>query len=202
MKFQRTHFRTGFTHEKNTFSVGRWWVQKIFFFCFSCGKPSVGTKKKRPGYPKKNISSLIQTWKQKLIYKTFHLVSQFVFHVWDRIYKTTLLHVWKTKWKKSLCKRKPFLENLISFSVSNMKKKLWNVFPLAFSVPFFFVWKRIKEMRNDSFLHAWNGKRLGRRHVFFFYFQTKQKHSTYEKKSTWKKSVGKKHIFFLKITRK
>lgn len=24
-----------------------------FLFCFSCGKPSVGTKKKRPGYPKK-----------------------------------------------------------------------------------------------------------------------------------------------------
>lgn len=79
-----------------------------FFVLFLMWETKSGNKKKRPGYPKKNISSLIQTWKQKLIYKTFHLVSRFVFHVWNRIYKTTLLHVWKTKWKKSLCKRKPF----------------------------------------------------------------------------------------------
>lgn len=106
-------------NSKNTFS--HWfhtWKKHIlsrkmmssedFFVLFFMWETKSGNKKKRPGYPKKNISSLIQTWKQKLIYKTFHLVSQFVFHVWNRIYKKTLLHVWKTKWKKSLCKRKPF----------------------------------------------------------------------------------------------
>lgn len=122
-------------NSKNTFS--HWfhtWKKHIlsrkmmssedFFVLFFMWETKCGNKKKHPGYPEKNISTLIQTWKQKLIYKTFHLVSGFVFHVWDRIYKKTLLHVWKTKWKKSLCKRKPFLENLISFSVSNMKKNL------------------------------------------------------------------------------
>lgn len=106
-------------NSKNTFS--HWfhtWKKHIlsrkmmssedFFVLFFMWETKCGNKKKSPGYPKKNISSLIQTWKQKLIYKTFHLVSRFVFHVWNRIYTTTLLHVWKTKWKKSLCKRKPF----------------------------------------------------------------------------------------------
>lgn len=172
-----------------------------FFVLFFMWETKCGNKKNAPWLPWKNISSLIQTWKQKLIYKTFHLVSRFVFHVWNRIYKTTLLHVWKTKWKKSLCKRKPFfffLRKPDFFFCFKHEKKTWNVFPLAFSVPFFFVWKRIKEMRNYSFLHAWNGKFLGRRHVFFFIFK-QNKNILHMKKNPRGKKVWARNIFsFLK----
>lgn len=191
MKFQRTHFRTGFTHEKNTFSVGRWWVQKIFFFCFSCGKPSVGTKKKRPGYPKKNISSLIQTWKQKLIYKTFHLVSQFVFHVWDRIYKTTLLHVWKTKWKKSLCKRKPDF-----FFCFEHEKKTLKCISSCFLSSFFLCLEENK--RNEKwfvFACMKQGKRFGRRRNVFILFSNQTKTFYIWKKIQVEKKCGQETYF-------
>lgn len=173
VKIQRIHFLTGFTHEKKQIFSRKMKKIRRFFVLFFMWETKCGNKKKRPGYSKKNISSLIQTWKQKLISKTFHLVSQFVFHVWNRNIQENIFACVENQVEKEFGQEKTFffLENLISFSVSNMKKTLKCISSFFLS-SFFPCLEENKRNEKWFVLHAWNrGNVWVGDTIFFFNFQ-------------------------------